>query len=233
MAFTARQLIIRAYNLSGIVSKEFQTVSGLQLKEGVDLLNDVLAVATISPSMVPYATKYSFNAVTGQEKYNIPGLVSAETFTYYLDNVRMSSRAIYRNQYFGSMKVDVNSLPFAHHFENAINGSDLYLYFNPDKNYPLEVVGKFGFNTVADENSDLSTMFDAQYLTYLRYALTRMICEEYTKSTPPFVAMSLKSLELKLKNKNNKDYSLKKVSFNPANQTGIWGQANIGHGWVI
>jgi hypothetical protein len=157
MAYSVTQLITNAYYASGIVSREFETVSGSQLNDGLQFLNDILADKTIEKDMVPYFTKYEFFAVAGQEEYFIPNLESIETLTFFLNNVRYQMREIDRKVYFGSSRANnISSLPFNWHLERCLGGVNLFLYFFPQTNYPLEVWGTFRLTGVV-LNQDLSS----------------------------------------------------------------------------
>lgn len=138
------KLITNAYYASGIVSREFETVSGTQVNDGLDFLNEIIADKTIEKDMIPYFQKYSFEAVAGQEKYFIPNLEQAETIVFFINDVRYQMRMIDRNVYFGSSRPNnIDSLPFNWHLERCPGGANLYLYFFPQTNYPIEIWGLF------------------------------------------------------------------------------------------
>ena len=42
MAYTTNQLISGAYYASGVVSREFETVSGAQIGDGLEWLNNII-----------------------------------------------------------------------------------------------------------------------------------------------------------------------------------------------
>lgn len=149
MTYTVIKLITNAFYASGIVSRNFQTVTGSQLNDGLDFLNDILADKTIEKDMVPYFTKYEFFAVAGQEKYFIPNLESMETLVFFINNVRYQMRSLDRKVYFGSSRADnINSLPFNWHLERCFGGANLYLYFKPQTNYPMQMWGTFRLASV-------------------------------------------------------------------------------------
>ncbi|AXH77667.1 MAG: portal protein [Caudoviricetes sp.] len=157
MSYDVIQLITNAYYASGIVSREFETVSGSQMNDGLQFLNDILADKAIEKDMVPYFTKYEFFAIAGQEQYFIPNLEAIETLTFFLNNVRYQMREINRKVYFGSSRANnINSLPFNWHMERCLNGANLFLYFFPQTNYPLEIWGTFRLTSVV-LNQDLNS----------------------------------------------------------------------------
>lgn len=150
MAYSVIQLITNAYYASGIVSREFQTVSGTQMSAGLQFLNDVLADKAIEKDMIPYFTQYEFFATAGQEKYFIPNLESIETLVFFINNVRYQMRPLSRKVYFGSSRADnINSLPFNWHMERCLGGANIFMYFKPQTNYPMQIWGTFRLAGVA------------------------------------------------------------------------------------
>lgn len=150
MAYTTNQLISGAYYASGVVSREFETVSGSQIADGLQWLNDILSEKRVDDGMVPYETVLSFNAVIGQKVYFIPNLTKIDTLVFYLDQVRYAMVYTKRNEFFGSPRVEnIQTLPFEWYFERKVGGGNLHIYFAPDKNYPMEIHGIFDIGTVS------------------------------------------------------------------------------------
>ena len=155
MTYTVTNLITDAYYASGIVSREFETVTGQQGYVGLQVLNDILSDKTIDKGMIPYYSKYEFFAVAGQEMYFIPNLEELETLTFFINNVRYQMREVDRIKYFGSPRANnINSLPFNWHLERCIGGANIYLYFFPQTDYPIEAWGQFRLSSVS-LNQDL------------------------------------------------------------------------------
>lgn len=156
MTYTVANLIADAYYISGIVSREFETVSGQQGQVGLNVLNNILSDKAIEKDMIPYYTKYSFNAIAGQETYFIPNLEELDTLVFFLSSVRYQMRQIDRIQFKGSSRANnVSSLPFNWNLERAVGGSNISLYFFPDQAYPMEAWGLFRLAQVA-YNQDLA-----------------------------------------------------------------------------
>ena len=232
MALTTNELISNAYYASGITSREFQTVSGQEITDGLTYLNDIIAEKTVDEGMIPYETESNFTGVVGQEKYFIPNLISIDTLTFFKDNVRFSMRYEKRNQYFGSNRVEnIDSLPFLWYFERQFGGGILHIYFNPDEPYLFELHGIFRLTEVA-LGQDLSLTLDRFYTTYLRYALADRLCAEYNYDTPPNVVRQLSKYEAFINKKSRLvDLSMHKVS-TLQERAGInWAYVNLGKGW--
>lgn len=198
MAYTVTKLITNAYYLSGIVSRQFQTVSGGQLADGLDLLNDLLAEKTTDKGMIPYYSSVTQNTVAGQEVYNIPDLISVSSVTFTLNDVRYAMNQVGRDAYFGGARANnVQSLPYNFHVERTLGGANLYVYYLPDQVYPLEIWGLFRLASVA-LNQDLELTTERFYISYLRFALAKRLCIEFTYDVPPELEKQLNELELQI-----------------------------------
>jgi hypothetical protein len=149
MSYTTTKLITNAYYIAGIVSRDFETVSGQQVSDGLELLNDIIQDKDVQQSMLPYEGFYSFNAIPNQEKYFIPNLIQIDTIVFFKDSVRYSMLASHRDNYFGSPRIEsVQTLPFTWYFERSFGGGFLYLYFKPDQSYKFDIHGTFRLSRV-------------------------------------------------------------------------------------
>lgn len=231
MAYTVTQLINRAYYLSQVVSRELEQVSGQQLTDALDWLNALLSLKSAYSRVIPYFSEFDFNAVTGQEEYFVPNLVQAETLTFNIGPVRYSTSPTGRKQYFGSGRVDnIQSLPFNWHFERVLGGSNVFLYFVPNTNYPIKIWGKFGFNNVT-LNQDLEMLYDEYYIDYLRYRLAMRICSEFGIPIQPQALEELKELEEAMTDISPPDLIMTKLSTMQESKGLSWSDINLGQGW--
>ena len=98
MAYNTNQLISGAYYAAGIVSREFETVSGSQMTDGLTWLNNIITEKSVNSGMIPYETTYNANFVIGQESYYIPNLIQVDTLTFFLENVRYAKKYEKRNR---------------------------------------------------------------------------------------------------------------------------------------
>lgn len=231
MAYTTTELITRAYYLSQIVSRELEQVSGQQIGDGLVMLNALLSLKSAHTRLIPYYTIYDFNAVAGQEEYFVPNLVACETLTFTLGTVRYSMAPVSRKPYFGSGRVDgIETLPFNWHIERVLGGSNIYLYFIPDAAYPLQVAGKFGFESVA-LGDDLLEVFDLYYIDYLRYRLAKRICSENGIQMQPEALQELKELESQVTDVSPPDLTINKISTLQGQTSLNWADISLGRGW--
>ena len=210
MAYTVTELITKAWNLSGIVAAQAETMSGDQLTEGLDHLNDFLALQSAESRMIPYTHVHSFECNANLDEVLIDHLLSIDVLTMK-DNGGYSLKALGRQAFF--IRNSDNSSPSQprfYHIEAMRGGSLLFLTPIPDKAYQFRLVGKFGLTEV-NYNDDLSLVYDRQYLLYLCYGLADYLCDLYNH---PFSAKTkLSRLEFALRDYSPLDLSIEKVSY--------------------
>ena len=233
MAYTTLQLINNAYYESGIVSRGFETVTGIQATDGLQFLNDLIADKTVDNGLIPYYAELDFAAVIGQEKYFIPDLINIDTFVFFINTVRYQTENRARREYFGTSRAnEIQSLPGSWHMERCFGGANLYIYFLPDQNFPLTIWGQFRLQQVVI-NQDLSLTLDRFYINYLKFDLAARLCAEYNYSVPPGVQKALTQYIDNISQKSGPmDLRLIKLS-SLQRRGGInYGVINIGKGWV-
>jgi hypothetical protein len=232
MSYTTTELITSSYHASGVVSREFETVSGGQQADALIWLNDILTEKTVDDGMIPYETTYNANFVIGQIVYPIPNLIKIDTLVFFLDTVRYAMQYDKRNNFFGSPRVEnIQTLPFEWYFERQFGGGNLHIYFAPDQAYPMEIHGVFRLSTVA-LGQDISLTIDQFYRTYLHYALADRICSEYNYDTPPNVLRQLGKYEAWINKKSRLiDLRMKKQSTLQRKGGYSWSQVNLGRGF--
>jgi len=233
MAYTVNQLVSGAFYASGIVSREFETVSGQQLFDGIEWLNEILAEKTIDSDMVPYESTYELNLVQGQEEYYIEDLIEIDTLTFTIDSVRFPVQQTPRDQYFGSVRVNnIQSLPVCWFMEREYGGARLYIYFQPNSSYVAEIKGIFRLNNVT-QGQDLSLTLDQFYITYLKYALACKICDEYSMEIPRGVLKQHDKYYGYISKKSRPlDLHIRKSSTLHKRNGGSWAWANLFRGYT-
>lgn len=237
---TARTLITSAYYLSGVTAQGFEVVSGDQISTGLELLNEIITFKTAEQSLIPYFTSYNFNFVAGQQSYFIPNLVSAETFTYFIGDVRYSVVPVARKQFRGTSRADVNSLPFQWNIERGtsvidgtmVTGSYISVYFFPESAYNCEIWGKFSLTEIPNIDENLSDDFSKFYLDYLKYLLAQYICNTNLKSFPPQAQARLNEYERILIDVSPMDLTTQKVSSLQMPMPNNYAIANLSNGWL-
>lgn len=189
------ELITNSYYLSRILAREFETISDTQVSDGLVLLNDVLSEKNISSATIPYHDTSTFTAVVGQEKYIIPNLVSLDSLTYELNEVRYNMNQLSRKRYFTQMRVNnIQSLPQQFFVERQLGFSNIYVYYLPDKDYEFTMTGKFALQEVSLFD-DLSGSYDKFYLSYIKYLLAQRICDLNSQTVPEGVSRRVKELK--------------------------------------
>jgi hypothetical protein len=232
MPYTAQTLVTRSWYLSGIVARNLQTPTGDQINNGLALLNALLDWKTIETDLIPYWTyNQSVVCVPGQETYFIPNCVAIESVTFVLQSVRYAMDFTSRRTYFGSGRVNnITTLPFNWNFNLSVGGGTLYLYFIPDQNYPLQIMGKFALTDVALD-TDMLTVYDSAYMEYLRYALAKYMCNEYGIGFSPDNEKQLIKMARTLMYVSPPDLSIIKTSILTQGSGLNFGDVNIGKGY--
>ena len=232
MAYTSLQLITKAYYLSQVVSRELQTVSGVQISDGLELLNALLDVKGSDLRLIPYYQRDSFPTIAGVEEYFRPNLLSVDTMTFNLGDVRFPMEEKTRYEYFGTPRIDnVTSLPFSYRCERELGGTRIYLYFPANAVYTVKLSGKFGLTEVT-LTQDMSLTYDLYYIEYLRYALAEYICLDYGQTFPALTKMKLEEMRKKLLDTSPKDLSMHKRSYFRDQRGGLdWQTINLSEGY--
>lgn len=233
MAYLTSNLISDAYYLSSIVSRDFETPTGDQTSDGLNLLNDVIADRTIDNGTIPYTDKLTMNAVNGQSEYFIDNLIDLDVFVFYINGLRFETINQQRREFFGSFRqVNINSLPFNWHVERMLGGAKLYLYFVPDTNYPLEMWGTFRLQQVT-LFQDLSLTLDRFYTNFLKFLLAKRLCQFNSFKVPPYVEQQLKEYyEWITNNTNIMDLRTNKYSSLSGGGAINYAIANLSGGWL-
>lgn len=235
MSYTATKLISNAFYISSIVSRDFEVVSGNQINDGLDVLNDLLGDKSIDNGMLPYFKKYDFVVLQGVKEYFIPNLRNMDTYTFFIGTVRYSTSRQSRREFFGNSRpIDVESLPGSWHFEKELGGGRLYLYFVPDQDYPAQIWAQFGLDSVK-LNENLELTYDRFYINYLKYELAVRLCKEYSWKVPPDISKQLDSYCEMIKSESSiLDLKTQKISTLTTNGFINYAQVNIGRGfWPI
>lgn len=235
MAYTVRKLLNKAYYLSGIVARNQQTVNGQQITDGLDLLNDLLSLKSTNNRLIPYFSSYSLTAVIDTENYLIPNLIYADSITFNLNTtVRIPIEIQSRKEYFGTVRVNnLTTIPFECNINRAKGGANLYIYPLPNDDYPIAINGKFGLLSNATLNTDLESIYDRFYITYLRYCVAEFICQEMNVSLPVATQIKLESLHQQMLDLSPIDLTPTKLSTLQSNGRSInWGFVNLSGGWT-
>lgn len=158
MSYTVTDLINNAYWDSSVVGRQFQTLEGYQLTDGLRWFNELLGDKAMDNGDIPYITvQFPITFVPGQEQYFIPNCVDIEALAFYIDSVRYQMQFINRIAYYGSPRANsIESLPVSYTYERTFGGILLYVYFWPQEAYSVTLTGNFFMQTV-DLGQDLQS----------------------------------------------------------------------------
>ena len=228
--YIASDLISKAWNLSGIVAKDLQKPSGSQMTNGLFLLNEILEFSASDLHIIPYWTRATLTMLQNVELYYVPNLYAVELLTFNIGPVRYSMEEQSRYQYFATGRVDnLSTLPSQFHVERVKGGSNIYIYPIPQQTYASNYSGKFGLTDIT-LTTNMLTVYDSFYCTYLRYALASYMCDDYNIEMPPGTAKKLQEIILKLTDTSPPDLSMQKLSSFRGDDFINYGDVNIGHG---
>jgi hypothetical protein len=232
MAYSVLEAITESFYLSGIVSRSLQVVSGDQLSAGITYLNQILSFKSVNNDLLPWFKTYDFVLQSGESKTFIPGLVYAESFTFFLNSVRYSTSKATREEFFATGRAEnINSLPLQWYSELTLNGSNLYVYFVPQQDFPAQIVGKFALQSV-DIYDDLTLTYEMNYIFYLQYSLAKFLCDLYGYQVPAAVSQQIDAFELSLSNRSPVNVKTRKVRLIGNSGSLSWQQINIGRGFT-
>lgn len=232
MAYLASELITRAVYLSQVVSRELQVPSGVQISDGLYLLNAIIDFKNSDLREIPYYRELDFNTVQGQEKYSIPNLLTVDSLTFNIGPVRYAMNEETRTSYFANYRIDnVQSLPFQYRFERTLDGMDLYIYFVPADVYVMKLWGKFALTEVT-LNTDMSLIYDFFYIEFLRHELANWFANENGCTLPDGVMANYKILQKKVMDVSPPDMSIRNLNYF-GNAPGLdWQIINLSGGWL-
>ena len=231
MALNSLQLIVNAYNASGINPQGFKNLTPEQSQKGLYLLNVILSDKTFDTSMLLYWEKLDGVFTPNVGQYFIERLVSIETLTFFLGDgsVRYPTQAKNLDAFMGSARAEgVASLPFTYFVNQKLGGADMYVYYLPNEAYPYQIWGQFLFESTT-LFEDLSLKFNPAYIWYLTLCLARELCIDGNYSIPNGVMMKLAEYKKTIGlNGTVQDLGCKLMS-SMNRRTGInWAQVNIG-----
>lgn len=234
MGTTVLRLISDAYYVTGIVAKEFEQVNPSQYDAGIRLLNEILTDKTIEQSMIPsYSVRKDFEAVIGQEMYFIPDMTRLDVLTFFIQDVRYSMVELDRAEYFGTSRANnILSLPYCWHQERTKGGTNIYMYFSPQENYIMQASGLYSVPLVSF-NQDVESIYDAFFVSYLKYRLSQKLCIVYNITLPDAAKLELDRYEKQIRKRSAViDVKMKKISTLDLQGSLNYAQINIGDGKV-
>lgn len=229
----ARELITRAYYLSGVVARELETVSGPQISDGLMLLNGLLSEKSGTGKYLPYYTHTQIPSETGEQLYEVDNLVILDELTFNIGPVRYEMKRDTRYRFWGTAKIDnIEALPFHYYSERVLNKMKIYVYFKPENEVDyFTATGRYALTNVSLDD-DMSDMLDGFYLLYLQFLLAEYICLWNSLTFAPEKKARLAELDSKCVDVNQIDFTVRKISTFQKRPAMSYAQVNIGHGWT-
>lgn len=228
----AVELINRAYTFSGTVARYLAQVQGPQGRDGLFLLNQLLVEKSSTGDYLPYYGRYDFFGTIGDDEYTLQGLVTLDTFCFFIGNTRYSMRGETRRNFFGSARQeDILSLPFQYYYEKALGGIKVFLYFKPQGAYRFEAVGITSLPEVTND-TEFDDFLDKYCQVWLIFELAEYICLWNQITLPPATQEKLNEYRKKMYQLNPKDVTINKFSMIGMTPILSYPQINIGKAWV-
>jgi hypothetical protein len=187
MELSVNRLILKSFYYLGEWNPNHQP-EGWMMTEAVDYLNEMLAEWRSERLLIPFLQTVSFTATPGQGQY-----VFANTGTYDIESPKLAELD-YLEFIFEDVVYPINVIPAAAYYENYrltnlqslmsvafliqdVNSSILTFYPIPDRNYQVNVRGKFVLSDVA-LNDDVVELPD-EYVSVLYMGLARKLSNFY------------------------------------------------------
>lgn len=233
MAYTVQQLITDAFYTSSVLSQELETISGYQIAQGLRLLNQFLSVKSANSTLIPYNRVFDFNLRATVGEYFIQDLVKADSMCFFLNNVRFPLEMATESEFFATARIEgIDALPFQWNQQRVVGGSNIRVYFEPQADYPAQIVGKFAFTKIVNLQEDLDELVDDFYIFYMTYGLANYISNAYNMVLPIGAMTEYKKLEQQISGITPIDFRLKKISSLGGDYSVNWAFANVSNGWV-
>lgn len=207
-----REVINRAYYLSGYAARKFETVDGEDITDGLNYFNEVVEEKAIGGNLIPYFTHDTFNSVVGQEVYFVENLVSCVVLTFNIDTVRFTLQKVDTQRYFNIMRANnITSLPYEYYVERQDGGSNIYLYFLPSDIWEFQITGIYKLTT-DDLDTELNSTLDMFYQNYILWSSARKIAMYNSVPWTPDKEKEYLKYETMIESMRTKDMTLKKLS---------------------
>lgn len=234
MTTTVLSMLTQSLYLSSITSKDFNTPTSNQVDDALMCLNDILSEKSVDGALNPYYTSQTFNCVTGQEAYFIDNLIQVDTLTFILNEVRFPMQYVPRDTYDGTARaINVTSLPYMYYVERSEGGATIYMYYPPNQTYTFTIWGKFALNDNVGLFTDLETVYDKFYISYLKVAVADRLCLYYNIDTPRNIMMQMEKFDTVFSNQiAPPDLTVSGISLFSTFVWPNWAIINIGNqGW--
>jgi hypothetical protein len=229
---TAQQLVNDAWYLSGIVGRGFQTVDGEKSSDGLRFLNDILFEIESTGNLQPYYTFKEVDVPLGASSFFVDNLIECSSVTFAIGNVIYTLipkgiRGFFDDNYIKG----IQSLPYEYYAQRQPNGTLINIYFTTNQDYKFQITGKFSISPVKNTD-DLYQVFGGLYISYLKYALAKKMCDFYqhefdAQHTRELIRLGKMVYSISRPGNVNRFQSILNPSLGVS-----YGMANLGNGWT-
>lgn len=217
MAITVRELLVRAFYLTGIFSPQTKPIEH-ELDEALFSLNELLDANSGDSLLVPFWKKLTFTLTPGVDSYTVGPSGAMITSNKIIDivsanlirqNVAYPLTVIESEELYDNSRYLLNqSMPGYIMLQNAASVSTVQFYPSPSLADTVLLIAKF---TLSDlKLDDLLTELPDYYLRYLRFALGKELnviynTNNWSREKEDFYIDALKTV----KRANNVDLSIR------------------------
>jgi hypothetical protein len=163
------ELINDSYRFGNIIAEEGQDLTAVQLADGVRLLNYVINKINIDGDEIALNANESLSLTAGVDTLLLPDYIKVTKMQYNLGNVFLDVHLqSFEDFYNGARVAGVSSIPYSGYQRRTPEGVEVKLYFIPDADYELRIVGglKKIKTLAADDEIDTETNFYFELLTW-------------------------------------------------------------------
>ena len=208
MVTTVSEVISNAWYKSGFQPAD-SAPGGAEINIGFRELKRAMAAQEVTNETRPFLTNATVQTIAGQESYLVPGLLSIESLSFNDGDIRYYLERVTEDEYFSFSRVDnIKSLPYKYYAKrtppalvdgaHVESGTEIYLYFEPNKVYTLNIVGKYSDATIT-LNTDLELTYPLWMIDYFELLLAKRLCQYYAMQCPPTILDDLADLKQKIK----------------------------------
>lgn len=195
----ASELINDAYRFGNVIAEEGQDLTAIQLADGIRLLNYVVNKINIDGEEVSLNARGDITVNAGQNVVLLTDYIKVTKAQYNLGDVFLDIHLLsYDDFYNESRIVNVSSIPYSGYTRRVPEGVELNLYFTPEKDYQVRIVG--GLKKIktlsADDELEATEQF---YFELLMWELSRYLRLRNQMPSDPDIKKEIIEIREKLK----------------------------------
>ena len=187
-----------AYRYAQILADEGETLETPQIEIGLQHLEDTINDINIEGEIIGYSTYETFNFTPNTEILELQGYVEITSIDYLLGGIRCPLKIQQVGQYFETASITTaSSIPVQVWVQKTATGVNAFIYFKPNTNYTVEVVGTKFIPVPTSADFEYDDRF-RPYFSYLKWSLARRLRAYRGMQDLPMIGRQLDILHEKL-----------------------------------